>query len=164
MFGTNKNISVLQSPGFPAFQFRTSLGINTLQQYQLQENRIPVAEEDPAIEAIEARAPRSSSGTRAPDWVSARCLLIGLLGLVGSCWIVRVPKNPHRPTTHRIQRSSLMAKPCIFSAKASCSLGDAPVGELPGVGPASAWQCYGGSGQKQQTTTVFVGPRGNPSQ
>lgn len=43
-----------------------------------------------------------------------------------------------------------MAKPCIFSAKASCSLGDAPVGELPGVGPASAWQCYGGSGQKQQ--------------
>ncbi|CAL1171743.1 unnamed protein product [Cladocopium goreaui] len=30
----------------------------------VEENRIPVAEEDPAIEAIEARAPRSSSGTR----------------------------------------------------------------------------------------------------
>lgn len=51
--------------------YQRGLGINTVQQclpHQLQENRIPVAEEDPAIEAIEARAPRSSIGTaRAPD-------------------------------------------------------------------------------------------------
>jgi hypothetical protein len=74
MFGTNKNITTVLSnlQGFLHSNFVPAWfgdkQSSTMLNHQLQENRIPVAEEDPAIEAIEARAPSSSIGTaRAPD-------------------------------------------------------------------------------------------------
>ena len=86
--------------------YQRGLGINTVQQclpHQLQENRIPVAEEDPAIEAIEARAPRSSIGTaRAPDWVSARCLLVGFRWVLLDSSGSQEPPPPNNPQHPKI--------------------------------------------------------------